>query len=385
MNWMRQFGSLKLNIKFTLVIILFMVIPIGVLASVLFYNMEQNVIDENVNYMQYTMERNKDALSTKMDSINMSTQLFLSDSALLDILKNTQEGKKYSAEEWYALKSGDITSLERLVNNNPLLYGVRVYATNDNIQEVMPVLYNSSRMKKQVWAKADDPSGWHFNYTDNLFSSYTMDQNRKIVSLVTQIDDRNYETIGTIEAAMTMENMFPSLYEVIENEWSCFADADGSYYFGDETQEKPELLEDVMHIVDKDDNIQTSYVKIKGKNLVVSSFYVRELDGMLVCVRDITKNVHGVYYQRNMFVFIMVVFLIVLAFFINAIVKHMLKKLYEILRGIRCVQGGDLDVVIEDCGNDEMGELGTQINKMLSRIKELMEDNLSREMLAKNS
>ena len=88
MNWMRQFGSLKLNIKFTLVIILFMVIPIGVLASVLFYNMEQNVIDENVNYMQYTMERNKDALSTKMDSINMSTQLFLSDSALLDILKN---------------------------------------------------------------------------------------------------------------------------------------------------------------------------------------------------------------------------------------------------------------------------------------------------------
>lgn len=385
MNWMRQFGSLKLNIKFTLVIILFMVIPIGVLASVLFYNMEQNVIDENVNYMQYTMERNKDALSTKMDSINMSTQLFLSDSALLDILKNTQEGKKYSAEEWYALKSGDITSLERLVNNNPLLYGVRVYATNDNIQEVMPVLYNSSRMKKQVWAKADDPSGWHFNYTDNLFSSYTMDQNRKIVSLVTQIDDRNYETIGTIEAAMTMENMFPSLYEVIENEWSCFADADGSYYFGDETQEKPELLEDVMHIVDKDDNIQTSCVKIKGKNLVVSSFYVRELDGMLVCVRDITKNVHGVYYQRNMFVFIMVVFLIVLAFFINAIVKHMLKKLYEILRGIRRVQGGDLDVVIEDCGNDEMGELGTQINKMLSRIKELMEDNLSREMLAKNS
>lgn len=385
MNWMRQFGSLKLNIKFTLVIILFMVIPIGVLASVLFYNMEQNVIDENVNYMQYTMERNKDALSTKMDSINMSTQLFLSDSALLDILKNTQEGKKYSAEEWYALKSGDITSLERLVNNNPLLYGVRVYATNDNIQEVMPVLYNSSRMKKQVWAKADDPSGWHFNYKDNLFSSYTMDQNRKIVSLVTQIDDRNYETIGTIEAAMTMENMFPSLYEVIENEWSCFADADGSYYFGDETQEKPELLEDVMHIVDKDDNIQTSYVKIKGKNLVVSSFYVRELDGMLVCVRDITKNVHGVYYQRNMFVFIMVVFLIVLAFFINAIVKHMLKKLYEILRGIRRVQGGDLDVVIEDCGNDEMGELGTQINKMLSRIKELMEDNLSREMLAKNS
>lgn len=39
--------------------------------------------------------------------------------------------------------------------------------------------------------------------------------------------------------------------------------------------------------------------------------------------------------------------------------------------------------MIENCGKDEMGELGTQINKMLERIKELMEDNLNREMLAK--
>lgn len=49
------------------------------------------------------------------------------------------------------------------------------------------------------------------------------------------------------------------------------------------------------------------------------------------------------------------------------------------------MQKGNLDVVIENCGPDEMGELGTQINKMLRRIKRLMEDNLKREMLVKNS
>ena len=65
--------------------------------------------------------------------------------------------------------------------------------------------------------------------------------------------------------------------------------------------------------------------------------------------------------------------------------QHLLKQFYEILKSIRKVQKGDLDVVIENCGKDEMGELGTQINKMLERIKELMEDNLNREMLAKNS
>ena len=61
-------------------------------------------------------------------------------------------------------------------------------------------------------------------------------------------------------------------------------------------RETPELLEDVMQIVSRENRIETSYVKMQGKNLVVSSFYVRELDGVLVYVWDITQNVHGVYY-----------------------------------------------------------------------------------------
>lgn len=82
MNWKKRFVSQKLNVKFTLVIILFMVIPIGILAGILFYNMEKNVVSENTGYMEYTMERNKDAVATKINSINMSTQFFLSDEPL---------------------------------------------------------------------------------------------------------------------------------------------------------------------------------------------------------------------------------------------------------------------------------------------------------------
>ena len=47
----------KLNTKFTLIIILFTIIPIGIMSSVLFYIMEQNVVEENQNYMEYTMQR----------------------------------------------------------------------------------------------------------------------------------------------------------------------------------------------------------------------------------------------------------------------------------------------------------------------------------------
>lgn len=107
MNWKKRFVSQKLNVKFTLVIILFMVIPIGILAGILFYNMEKNVVSENTGYMEYTMERNKDAVATKINSINMSTQFFLSDEPLLEMLKRTKDGETFSAEEWYSFKNSD--------------------------------------------------------------------------------------------------------------------------------------------------------------------------------------------------------------------------------------------------------------------------------------
>ena len=87
------FKNAKLNIKFTAIIILFTLIPIGIFAGILFYTMEQNVIDENLNYMEYTMKRSQDAIATKIDSINMPTQFFLSDEGLLNALRQGVDRK----------------------------------------------------------------------------------------------------------------------------------------------------------------------------------------------------------------------------------------------------------------------------------------------------
>lgn len=380
------FLNTKLNIKFTSIIILFMVIPIGIFAGVLFYIMEQNAVQENMDYMEYTMQRNQDSIATKIASINMSTQFFLSDDALLYVLNKAATGEDISTTEWLEFKNNEVSALERLVNNNPLLYGVRVYAVNDKVQEMMPILYNATRMKKQEWAEKEKYAGWNFDYTDNIFPAYTMNQNRKLISLITPILDSDNGKIGVIESAMTMENMFPSLYEGIENEWNFFYSDAGESYFGEEGQmESSALLNDILKECPAEDGTTTIYRKFDKKNLVISYMPVRELSGTLICVKDITENVHNVYFIRNVFVAVMLVFIILLAFFINRIVEHLLKQFYEILKSIRKVQKGDLDVVIENCGKDEMGELGTQINKMLERIKELMQDNLNREMLAKNS
>lgn len=382
-HWKKSFGGLKLNSKFTLVICLLVVLPISILAGVLFYNMEANVINENRNYMQYTMERNEDNIRKNIDSINMTTQFFLSDESLLKMLAGTARREKIQTEELMEFYHSDIASLERLVYNNTLVYEVRVYAVNDDVQEMMPILYSRSRMDRMEWSREADYTGWHYNYHDKLFDNYNT---TPIASLVTNVEDYENGLIGVIEAAVTMENMFPPLYENIADEWNCFISDEGDLYFGDNEQEISEdFVQRKMEEGFEKDGIHTNYTRQGSEHLIVSYLHIREMQGTLLSVKNISENVRYVHWMRNSFVAIMVIIMVGLAFLINYIVMCLLRQFYDILKSIRVIQKGDLSVRIENCGSDEMGELGTQINKMLDHIEQLMKENIDREILAKNS
>lgn len=383
MTLKKRINGLKLNIKFTLLIIVLVIFPVGILGKVIYANMEKNVVNENVSYMQYTMERSCDNVQRNIDSINMAIQLFLSDEALLDVLNLSASGTtELTTEELRDFYTTDIASLERLVYNNQRLYGVRVYAVNDNVQEMMPILYNRSRMERLAWASYAEEKGWHYGYSDTIFPR--LEQDEPIVSLVTPIEDYENGIIGVVEAAMTMEDMFSSLYEDIENEWGFFLADDGSIYFGNEEMDGAEELAFEV-ITPGQSEVQTCYRKIDGKKLVISYAYFKDLGGTLVSVQDITEVVGAVYASRYIFTIVMFFLMVALTFLINRIVKRLLRQFYEILKSIRKVQKGDLSVRIAGCGTDEMGELGTQVNTMLDRINQLMQDNLERELLVKNS
>ena len=212
---------MKLNRKFTITILIFVMIPMGVILGVLFYNMEQSTIKEHRTYMKNKMERNKTQMETGISSINMATQFFISDAGVLDMLNASVSEKTYSSAEMKKTYDTDIAALERLIYNNPLLYGVRVYATNDKVLEMMPVLYQNSRMKKLSWAKEHEIEGWHFGYSDTIFEQ-NLQEETPLLCYVTKVKDYRNGTVGYVEAAMKMDTMFYEMYAGNEKEWTCF-------------------------------------------------------------------------------------------------------------------------------------------------------------------
>lgn len=378
------FRGMKLNTKFTGMIILFVAVCMAVLSGILFRNMERNVVEQQRVSLEYKMEKNHGQILKNVESVNMSTQIFRNDTGLNHFLNRTKAGEDIPTEELISFYKRDIASLQRVVNSNPYLYQVRVYADSDTMQEMMPILFRRSRMEKLAWAK-DASEGWKFDYTDRIFEENGSMQQKSILSFVTVMTDVENGTIGILEVAMEMETMFPGLYEQEDGMFSCFIDEKGKRYDGSGSARAAELMDVILAQNEASENQEAYYTEIDGEKLIVGYMPVKELNGMFVCAQTITGAVGEVFRMRDIFIVAMAVLLVALAFLINRIVKGVLRKFYEIIASIREIQNGNLDVVIEDCGKDEMGELGVQINKMMERIRQLMEDNLRRELLAKDS
>ncbi|MCR4695419.1 MAG: sensor histidine kinase [Pseudobutyrivibrio sp.] len=379
--------NLKLNTKITLVILAFTFIPILIFSTILFMNQKQTVVEESQSYMVYKMSRESDQITTDVDSINMSTRFFRTHDGLLSLLNVAVDDKTPDVRTTLEFYNSEVSELERLVNNNPLLYGVRVYSVTDSVQEMMPVFYNRSRMEKLDWY-SEDVEGWHFGYKDKIFSSLITNQDDEIASLVTPMEDYKRGRVGYIEAAIKMKTLFPSLYETIDGEYGFYESEDGIIYTGNALLIEAESLKNSMsglNPVFSNDIGDIYYLEYDNKYFTIAVQEIKGFGGRLYDVQDITDSIKEVNNRRNLFVVVMTLMVLLSAVGIDRIVRAMFKQFYGILDGIHRVQKGDLSVRVDDSGNDEMGELGSQLNEMLARIQELMELNIQREVLVKNS
>lgn len=380
---------MKLNEKFTFVIVLLLFVPIGLFTVFFFHNMERNTVKEGYKTLEYSLEGSYNEIIKNVDNISMSTQFFLGDKSLLSYLQKMNRGEECSYEEMLQFYNVNISYLERMVNSNPAIYQVRVYVDNQDMEEMMPILYRYERMKRLSWSKHMEISGWKFDYLDTIFDSYTLNQNQRLLALVTPITEYTGEQLGVLEVAVRMDTMFPSVYETDENSVSFFIDNKGKYYCAEENKD---FVEEYLNWNSPDANARkaegTPVLKEqrwKYEKILEGSRYIQELDGTLVRVDNLQQEIGILHRNRNIFLLILLVVSWALVFLINYMVKRLLSQFYRIMEAIREIQKGDLNVVITDCGEDEMGELGTQINTMMERIRELMEDNLNRELLVKNS
>lgn len=382
------FSKLKLNQKFTLVILLLVMAPLFIFSSIIFKNMEDNAVQQLCTDTQGQARDTYNTLQKTVELCNMSTQTFLNDQGLQEFLERLKRGDEISTMEYLEFDRENIAMLERMVNSNPYLYQICVYAYNNDFPEMMPILYHQNRMESLPWAKDYESGSWQFNYPDSVQSNATMNASSHLMSLVSTMRDDSGEEIGVVEVAVAMDEIFPWVFDSDSENWACFVSDNGTVYqVGDgEAQEKwTSMADEILDHAEPENGQSVIHTQIAGENMVLAVQPVKELSGTYIQATSIQGRMDAIWRQENLLSVMLVGIFVLLSLIINALLKALLKKFYETLRVIREVQKGNLNVRVENNGQDEMGELGNQIDKMLDRIQELIRENIDREVLIKNT
>lgn len=379
---------LKITQKIKATVFFFAFVLIILLFIIIIHNMSVNTINDQISIVKYSMEENYSHLQKNVELCNMSTQVFLNNTSLLSYLERikSEEDIDISVKRRFFLN--EIASMERLVNSNPYLYQIRVYVNSNTMVEMMPILYRKERMMRLKWGKEDLVSGtWKYNYTDEIFPREVMNPTQHIMSLVTEISNYNYDDLGIIEVAIRMDDVFPGLFDTNDMQWLCFLDGENMKYYDESIENRwNPYMDDILNSIDiESDSNQYQVTKIAGEDVIIAYRPIPELKGRLIQVVSLKEVIHKVNKLRTIYILYLLLIIGAMILTIHFIVKAMSKRFYTVYQALYEIQEGKLDVEISISGADEITELANRINIMVKKIRQLMDNNIKREILVKNS
>ena len=325
------FANLKLNQKFTLAIMLIVVMPMVGFSIFLYQNISKNTLQQSASELGNQVKEDYGTMQSIVEFSNMSAQSFLGNQALKDMLLRLKDHEEIRTEDYIAFNRDDIALLERLVNSNPYLYQVRVYADSNTFPEMIPILYHGDRVYDFPWGEDYEPGKWQIDYADDSVTH--------LMALINDAEDDYGNKIGTIETAVSMDEFFPDMYRGGERVWSCFVSADGQVAADDRAASESPWKEAAARMAARTEQppkeMEMKNITLEGEPVIWVSQPVKELSGTYIRVASIKDQMNRLAAYKNQLLLILLVIFLCLALVVNSVVKVLLRKFYHLLLVVR--------------------------------------------------
>lgn len=367
--------------QMALVICLFALLPTLALAGYLMHSTYAIAMDARCQELSQRTSQLSTQVEKAGELCNMSTQVFLNTPSLIEHLALLKTGAGIHGQELKDFYDNDIASLEKVVVGNPYLYEIRVYAETDEMSELVPILYSASRMERMPWADQPVQSGtWQLDFDDQLFPSYAVTHH--VMSLVTEITTADAGKVGTLEVALRMDSILPDLFRQSDEEWAVLVDSQGQVLVGDVSQET------VSAVLDGQDLSSPAAVEAKcGRQIVLLSIQpLAALNCVYVQVSSLSDLWQQMFRTAAWILAALCVLCLCVAVLVRLLCRRMLRQFYLAFEAVGEFSQGDLNATVPVAEPDsEVGRFALGINEMLDRTRQLMRDNVNRELLGKNA
>ena len=280
----------------------------------------------------------------------------------------------------------ETTMLERTIETVPNIYGLRVFADNPNVPERWPIFMNSSRTNLKALNR------WEFNYTADYLGNLGSLKYESVCT--TRRLEKNHREIGYVQIAMKTSDFFPFLFKNI-NEYN------NDYAYREVLNEKTnqmELIPITNEIIEKANEplseklfedfsaevfrrkqgelLPGGKVILKNNSEVRYSSWVRVPDLNIILLHTCSSE----QIQKSLFLIqsgILIglfITIFLLYFLVRYFTSRLMARVYKLIGGMKQVQKGNLDALVEVTGYDEVTEAQQTFNKMTEQLRSQIEE-----------
>lgn len=374
--------TISLSGKIIIIITVFIFMCAILWTSIMFINMTGNAKDIAINNEKAYMKTFETNLNSVQEVCNLAKQFVSENNTVIEYIKLRQQGKEYSTIEKIKFYNHELAFLENMTNINPYLYQVRLFV-NADITERKPSFYKMERMENMDWAEEYKNASWQIDYLDKVFPE-SVNQNLHLAGIISEIKDENGKLLAVLEVSTPLENLFTNFYTQNENEFSCFINNNGEIYC---SEEQRDILmankQKLFHYMNEYNN-DSVFATFNNQGSIISTMNISSLNGKFIHIQGIKNTVDSFYKSQIPYILVMLVSMVIFIVFVVILIKNIFKRFNTLTTEVRKIKHGE-HIKLTESGNDEISELGKQINKMVSSLENLNEENTRRQLLVKNA
>ncbi|HEX3043991.1 MAG TPA: sensor histidine kinase [Bacillota bacterium] len=385
------FERLRLDTKLILIYIVILAIPVMVFGIYSFRTVKNGIELDALHTSQQTVQKAKADINRNISLYDSIIRYVMQHRKFIDFIGAQ---KDYTVEELLEFKHDQFYSVENLEIINTDIYQLRFFIANPHFPEMWPVIYSEKRIyscdwRGQVLNLKRGQGLWRLNHQDDVYFVNKTDVS-ELVSFYREVRNSDNEYVGILEVNMLAEVFFGDLYKQPPNDSviTYLLDSQGRLRSFTNGRLLPvnsggSLLKNLK--LRTHSGSGSFRVNMEKQSLLVEYTYIDAIDSYIYQITFPKALTKKIVQTRNLIFLGSFSALLLLSLITYLITSVILKKMRIIIASMRKVQEGDFKVEIPIRGVDEIGELAHHFRKMLSKINELIDIVVKKQVAAKDA
>ena len=384
------FNNLSVRFKFALVYFFILLIQIVIFGLYMYEQTSNSTVKQGQLVMEQNLLQTKESILQKRNSIESAADILVLDKRIQDFLDYKYDNSVYQIQD-YQFNISPI--VENILKQNRYINSIKIYMSDNIVTEMSDSYYSVNKdtdLSKFLSLNQKKPldNGWTSTHEaktralkdNNGTGEQVLTYSKKIIS------SNTFRETGTLEIEVKETVLFDMLRDpIVTKLGKIFVADDHSVVVSNNITNL--FKQDVIksNFADFTPNERISKVgQVFNKKYIFISIPISEIDCNIIGIfpaDNFNNEIKSSFRNIELVLLFSSIFLGIIIFFTTTA----LLRIKDLVKAMKQVRDGNLNVSVNVDSTDEFGELGTTFNHMTSRIHELVETVYKIELMEKEA